>query len=253
MKAEARTDGFTLIEVLIAMGLLGIILALILNWQMSTLTVSTRTNAMARSLNDLNDVTGYVGDRVRSAVRVKVFTTGSVNSAACSDDTPCLVVVVPVITTQGTTEGVVTGFDQYVYRMSNRANVNSDDKVEDSWADTTVSGKTYTNVQVLREYRTHSTSTPPTCTATPATFATTCSTMAGLDSVTTLNMSNTQPYIVADYLTPAAELPTAQKAFTYSAGTLTLNFQNKQRVRGVTTYLPATGPFTVTVQARNVP
>lgn len=253
MNSESRTPGFTLIEVLIAMGLLGIILMLIMNWQMSTLGISTRTNAMTRSLNDLNDLTGYVGDRARSAVRVKFFNSGSVNSVACSDDTPCLAVVVPVVTTQGGVEGVVTGFDQYVYRMSNRTDVSSDDKTADSWADITVSGKTYTNVQVLREYRTHSTSTPPTCTATPATFATTCSTMANLSSVTALDMSNTQPYNVADYLTPAAELPTGKKAFAYSAGTLTLNFQNKQRVRGTTTFLPTTGPFTMTVQARNVP
>ncbi|GHF89432.1 hypothetical protein [Deinococcus ficus] len=62
-----------------------------------------------------------------------------------------------------------------------------------------------------------------------------------------------QSYVVADYLTPAAELPVGKPSFAYSAGSLTLNFQNKQQVRGITSYFPTTGPFTVTVQARNVP
>ncbi|WP_373295786.1 type II secretion system protein J [Deinococcus ficus] len=142
VKRAGAAQGFTLVELLIAMGLLGIVLTLVMNWQMSTLNISTRTNALVRSLNDLNDLTGYVGDRVRSAVRVHVFTSGTINtgttsstSTLCSPETPCLALVLPVTTPD---TGVVTGFDQYIYRMSNRANVSSDDKADDVWADTSV-------------------------------------------------------------------------------------------------------------------
>ncbi|ASN81335.1 PulJ/GspJ family protein [Deinococcus ficus] len=270
MKSAGRTEGFTLIEVLIAMGLLGIVLALILNWQMSTLNVSTRTNAMARSLNDLNDVTGYVGDQVRSAARVRVvtseFTINSSPSFACTTDYPCLLLTVP----KETDTGVVAKYQLVIFRMSPRSDVtNANDKVADSWADS--------NVNVLFEFRSKdpgtSTSAPSTCviretdssgnvtyqSTLEASSRTGCSALredtSGVHLASLTSVSNFDRYIVSDYLAPKSELGAGNVPFAYNTTTkeLTLNFRDKQRVRGTTTFLPTTGPFTMTVQARNVP
>lgn len=256
MRTDARTTGFTLIEVLIAMGLLGIILMLIMNWQMSTLSISTRTNALTRSLNDLNDLTGYVGDRVRSAVRVRVATSGlSINGKACTADNPCLAVVLP----EPRSDGEIRKYNLFVYRMDPRSEANADFVTTDSWADT--------NVAVLNEHRSEDsassivncviydpTAVPPVARTTfEASASSSCTAMRNLASQTAL--TGFGKYLVADYLARATDLPAAQQPFAYSAASkeVTLNFRDKQRVRGTTTFLPTTGPFTMTVQARNVP
>lgn len=254
------------------MGLLGIILALILNWQMSTLNISTRTNAMSRSLNDLNDVTGYVGDQVRSAARVRVVTSGfTINSSpsfSCTTHYPCLLLTVPRETDTGT--GVVAKYQLVIFRMSPRSDVtNAYDKVSDSWADS--------NVNVLFEFRSKdpgtSTSAPSNCviretdsggnvtyqSTLEASIRTGCSALrenaSGVHLSSLSSVSNFDRYIVSDYLASKSELGAGNSAFAYNTATkeLTLNFRDKQRVRGTTTFLPASEPFTMTVQARNVP
>ena len=256
MRGSVRTTGFTLIEVLVAMGLLGIILMLIMNWQMSTLSISTRTNALTRSLNDLNDLTGYVGDRVRSAVRVHMATGSlSINGKACTTDNPCLAVVLP----ETRNDGEIRKYNLFVYRMDPRSEASADFIQTDSWADT--------NVAVLHEYRSEDSgsnitncvvydpgpTTPVARTTFEASTSAACIAMRNLASQSTL--SGFGKYLVADYLARATDLPAAQQPFAYSAASkeLTLNFRDKQRVRGTTTFLPTTGPFTMTVQARNVP
>ncbi|GHF34060.1 prepilin-type N-terminal cleavage/methylation domain-containing protein [Deinococcus metalli] len=243
-------DGLTLVEILVAMAILGIVLALIINWQTQTLQLTTRTSAQAQQLADLNDMTGYIGDRVRSAVRVRVATSGlSVNSGsgnACTTSTPCLVAVMPEYTSAGTQKFVL-----YVYRMQDRSAVSTDDKTDDSWAEN--------NVQVLREYRsTDTSSTPISCLlGTGETFetaaATPCAAMRNLSTLS--SVSGLQPYLVSDYLTPSNTLPSGASPFVYTANTrsTTITVQSRKQVSGVIKTVPATGAYTLTVQARNVP
>ncbi|MFC4427726.1 PulJ/GspJ family protein [Deinococcus navajonensis] len=247
-----RAQGLTLVELLVAMAIMGIIFMLITQWQVSTLNISTRSNAMSRSLGDLNDLSGYLGDRVRAAVRVRVATSGlSVNAgagSACSADRPCLAVVLP----EYSPSGVVSRYNLYVYRMMPRSAVtHPDDKVEDPWAEG--------QVQVLKEYRSEDSGSAPThcvlgvgetfdTAAAPA-----CATMRSLGSATAF--SGLGSYLVADYLTPASSLGAGQVPFAYDSATrvITLAFQHRQQVRGQTTALPAAEPYTLQVQARNVP
>lgn len=221
------------------MALIGIIFALITNWQASTLSISTRTNAMSQRLSDLNDVTGYVGDRVRSALRVRAAISGlSVNSKVCSADFPCLAVALPKV---DASSGQTTGYTTYVYRIEERSGVSSEDKVSDAWAET--------NTRVLREYRS------PASISTDCTDITSASCAAVLGNLsTTSSFSSFQPYLVADYLTPADGLGSGVAPFVYDATTkaVTFAFQSKQQVRGQTQLIPST-PYTLTVQARNVP
>lgn len=247
MKIDA---GLTLVEVLVAMAILGIVLALITNWQTQTLQLTTSTSAQAQQLADLNDVTGYIGDRVRAAVRVRVATSGlTVNTGtgnACSASSPCLAVVIP----EGTAAGALK-YVLYVYRMQARSVVSSDDKLDDTWAED--------NVQVLREYRSADTaSTPINCVpGAGATFETSvvsaCATMRNLDTQTSL--TGFQPFLIADYLTPSDALPGGVTAFSWlpASRSVTVNVQSLRRVRGVSKTLPAASAYTLTVQGRNLP
>lgn len=251
-----RAAGFTLIELLIAMGILGVVLLLVMNWQMSTLNVSTRTNALTRSMNELNDLTGYVGDRVRSAVRVRVATSNlSINGKACTVNNPCLAVVLP----EPRDDGEIRKYNLFVYRMDPRSETNADFVASDSWADT--------NVAVLQEHRSEdSGSSILNCVVfnpgTPAPVARTtfeasnspaCVSMRNLASQT--NLTGFGKYLVSDYLTPASDLPATQQPFAYdpASRTMTLNFRYRQRVNGAVSSMPLDGPFTLSVQARNVP
>lgn len=264
MKHQHAQAGLTLVELLVAMALIGIVFAMITNWQVSTLNISTRTNATSQRLSDLNDVTGYVGDRVRAALRVRTATSGlSVNTgtgATCATERPCLAVVLP----DPNDNGQINKYVLYVYRIDPRSVLNADDKVTDTWAET--------NVAVLREYRSTDPSssgggsTPSNCIATPEQFekntfvntvaapnnVTNCTTMQNLSSAT--NFTGMQPFLVADYLTPVDELGSGVVPFAHAPTTksMTLTLQTKQQVQGRIQLTPAT-PYTLTVQARNVP
>lgn len=248
----AWTRGLTLVELLVAMAIMGVLFVLITHWQVSTLNLSARSNAASRSLGDLNDLSGYLGDRVRAAVRVRVATSGlSVNSgagSACSADRPCLAVVLP----EYSPSGVAVRYNLYVYRMMPRSAVaHPDDKVEDPWAEG--------HVQVLKEYRSEDRdSAPINCVLAPGeTFDTAaapaCVTMRNLGSAAAL--SGLGSYLVADYLTPAGSLGAGHVPFAYDSATrvITLEFQHRQQVNGQTTLMPGAEPYVLQVQARNVP
>ncbi|MDL2344039.1 type II secretion system protein [Deinococcus sp. MIMF12] len=246
--------GLTLVEMLIAMAIMGVVLVLVTNWQVSTLSISTRTNAMSQRLSDLTDVTGYVGDRVRSALRVRVAQSGSgikINGSDCTDDNPCLLVVLP----ENTDTGVITKYNLYVYRIAPRSDVNADFKVTDEWAEDAV--------VILNEYRSEDSGSSPancvpnTSTTPPKTFETdtssACTAMRNITSTGSHTLSSFGKYLVSDYLTPADELGSGTVPFQYDATnkTMTLRFQSKYQLRGVPQLLPAT-PYTLKVQARNV-
>ncbi|WP_034385480.1 type II secretion system protein J [Deinococcus sp. YIM 77859] len=248
---KRRDAGLTLVELLVAMAIIGIVFALVTNWQTSTLSISTRTNALSQRLSELNDVTGYVGDRVRSALAVRTsgFTVNAAsapNSGLCDTVTPCLAVLVPVEEAEVSGSAVVykQSFLQLIYRMEPRSTwpATDEDKVPDSWADNAAN-----NVMILREYYARCTvTTTNDCSAFKTAFSTTTA------------FSGMNRYLVSDYLTSVDSSGSAITPFTYSydatkhVGMVTLKFQGKQQVRGTTSFTPPTGPYTLTVQARNV-
>lgn len=249
-------------ELLVALALMGIVFVLLTSWQASTLDLSTRTAALSHSLAELNDTSGYLGDRIRAAVRVRVATAGlSVNSLSCTNDHPCLALVVPDHSSGGT----LARYHLHVYRLEIRSRVAPADKVADPWAEA--------NVQVLREYRSTdpfggSGSTPRDCVGSPAQLLASppmigsgapayppnnlasCQALLNLNAATSL--AGMQPYLVADYLTPAGNLGDAPFAYSPADRTVTLRFQYRQRVRGREMRTPDS-PYTLTVQARNLP
>ncbi|WP_104991455.1 type II secretion system protein J [Deinococcus sp. NW-56] len=274
MQAE---QGLTLVEMLVAMAIMGIVFVLVTNWQVSTLSISTRTNAMSQRLTDLTDATGYVGDRVRAAIAVRDsgFTvnasgaTAATNSGKCDAVTPCLALLIPESDEQ--LKGAVTLSDSsatpkigplsttgvryrvYVYRMEPRSILNADDRMDDAWADDSTN-----KVMVLREYRGVVASGSVTATVCPEAVTTAAGSTTSCNALAThfrtaSAFSGLQPYLVTDHLSLTNASGGALTPFAWDAGTrtITLRFQTKQSVRGNVTFLPAT-PYTLKVQARNV-
>ncbi|GGL10339.1 PulJ/GspJ family protein [Deinococcus radiotolerans] len=250
MKRRANEAGLTLIEILLALGIMGTVLVLITSWQTSTLNLTTRANATGRGLSELNDLTGYLGDRVRGALRVRVATGGlTVNGSSgnsCSAEQPCLAAVLPDANTAGT----VTRYVLFVYRLEPRSKVTLD-KATDAWAEE--------HVQVLREYRSGDSATSPVnCVpAAGETFETAsgpgCAALrdlAGLGAV-----RGFQPFLVSDDLTPSDQLPGGEAPFSWNAATrsVTLRVQFRQQAGGRVTTLPLTQAYALNVRARNVP
>ncbi|WP_165795169.1 PulJ/GspJ family protein [Deinococcus koreensis] len=240
-------SGLTLVEVLVAMAILGIILVLITNWQMQTLQLTTKTNAGAEQLVELNDLSGYIGDRVRSASSVRrtgltVNAASAVNAGKCDTTTPCLAVLAleEKVDTSSTPPTITRKWMRLVFRMEPRATWSGADKVPDDWADD-ASNK----VMILREYRdicTITTVPAQTCEAFKASF---------LDAA----FSGMSPALVTDSLTSVDQSGATILPFDFTAtsATVTLKFQSKRNVRGVTTFSPGAAPYTLDVQARNVP
>ena len=243
MKRGRENSGFTLVELLIAMAISGVIIMAVLSWQLSSTDASIRSNALVQSLSELNDLTGYVGDRVRSAhaIRLDGFTVNSAtasNAGKCDSTTPCLGILVldeKYDSSTGNTEKV---WKRIIYRMEKRSDWSSTDanKTKNDWAD-----KDENKIMILREYRS-------TCKVGEAG----CDPIAFKDGFSTLPaFSNMQPSLVADFLTSTDQAGTAIVPFAKTGSAVELKFQYKQPVQGKATYLPRTGPYTLTVQARN--
>lgn len=245
-------SGLTLIELLVTMAIMGVVLTALLNWQIGTLKVTADTNVRSRSLADLNDVTGYIGDRVRAAeaIRTTGFTVNAasaVNDGKCDTTTPCLAVLVPVdVVPSGTGSYETRKASAYrnwmylIYRVEPRGTWSAAEKVEvDAWADNAAN-----NIVVLREYR-------KVC---DIKATTPCSNVEEFkkDFTTNSSFSNMQAGLVMDHLTSKTPAGAAITPFTVCANKVTLRFQYATHVRGKTIYTPATVPYSLTVQGRNV-
>lgn len=244
-----RTDGLTLVEILVAMAILGIVLALVTNWQTQTLQLTTKTGVLAQQLADLNDLTGYVGDRVRSATQMRltgltVNAASAQNAGKCDSTTPCLAVLVPEQEVSGAT--ITRRWLRLVFRVESRALwSNSDvDKVPDTWADTAAN-----KVVIIREYRetcTVTISPPNDCVPFKSSFS--GAVFSGMNTA-----------LVADNLTSVDQAGAVITPFVFKpssstsipSNTLTLKIQSKKTVRGTTSFTPGDGPYTLDVQARN--
>lgn len=266
MRRAQAEAGLTLVEMLIAMAIMGIVFVLVTNWQVSTLSISARTNATAERLSDLTDVTGYVGDRVRGAIYVRdsgfKINDSAAGGGVCNAITPCLAVLISEtdpnigkVTSSAVTSGTTTlinaisstgvRYRYHVYRLEPRSSLDEKDKPNDEWADS--------NTQVLIEYRGRGPSgtiLESSCPSEEVKLSdTNCSDMIA-KFVNESHFKGLQPYLVSDYLTPAS---TTYQPFVWDSTrrTMTLRFQSKFQVRGTEQLLPST-PYTLTVQARNV-
>lgn len=120
---SSRSRGFTIVELLVATAVLGILIAAVIALTSSFLGFSRRVSAINERLTDLNDVMGYVALNARRSVRVvgqgnDVSITplgGTAFDCSLAEADPCFALVVPV-TNPGT--GAISGYDLLAYRVA---------------------------------------------------------------------------------------------------------------------------------------
>lgn len=226
----------TLIELLVAMAVLGIIFTAILSWQGFTIQASANATSTADQLRKLNDVTGYLGDRVRAAqgIRTAGFTvnpSSAVGAGACNATYPCLALLVP----EASAGTAISRCLYLIYRIEPRSALSDADKAADAWADE--------NTKILREYRVVNNTTTKNCNTFKADF----------DGRTTFSGISTY-YLLVDGLTITSSTGVNFVPFAYDTvqRLITLRIRAKQRVRGQEQYAPRNSPYEFTLRARNV-
>ena len=227
------TRGLTLIEMLIAAAIMGIVLAVIVSLLSGTLRFSSVAYSSAERLREMNDVTGYLSDSVRRAS--DVLTSGtSLNGQSCdiSDAAnPCFSVVVP----EASAGPTIDTYRQLFYRLEARSVLPADYKVANTWADA--------NTYVIKEYR-HLLCDADAVTSAPDCDAATSNAQATLTGVPW--------YLIIDGLT-LANGSGSFAPFAYDSATERFNFQFRvaDHRRGETRYTPAAGTYQLGVVKRN--
>lgn len=125
--------GFTLLEILVAIAVLGIFTAALLSFMEGTLAANRTARVQAQLMEELKDAAGYLADTLQEAKAV--LTSAQVNGQACTPPS-CLAVLVP---------DTGTNCALRAYRLEDRSAVDEDYKAPDPWADA--------NTRMLREYR----------------------------------------------------------------------------------------------------
>jgi|GEM_PF-1121861 len=234
-----RRQGFSLVEVLVAIAVLGVVIGVLITVTASTLTFSARAISDAERLAELRDVTGYMSDNIRRARAVLTDTT--VNGARCNIAdglSACFALVVPVERESDT----INTYLVLAYRIQPRSELGALYKLADAWADA--------NTFVIQEYRRVicGPSRPrkpedppppyPPCSGSPAVPPTPLPTISGA-----------RPYLVLDGLA----FDNLTQAFSYDPANrkLTLTLQVKQLHRGVVHFTPQSAPQKLQVVRRN--
>lgn len=247
--------GFTLIELLVVMAILSIMLLAITQMQGTTLAASNTLVGQANRMRELQEASGYLSDRIRSARAIQTDPSLTINGGLCmmsSTTAPCFAALVGEVRAGSTAVYGANVYMYVVYKMIPRSEVPAVDRKEDEWADTG------TNTMSLVEYRQvvcepqaypAGSTTPGQCTTvSPApTGYVTIPTSVPL-VLPTLGNSMTMN-VILDYAT----LDDASGAFTpFATGDIfTIKLRAKNRVNNNVRYTPISGPFTLKVKPRN--
>lgn len=250
---RVRTAGFTVVELLVGMAIISVVLLAIGSLQTLVFQAFTPLNGSANRLRDLQDASGYVGDRVRSATAVSTSLT--VNGVACATPpaaggNPCFALLVPEAQQVGSTPQYSANAYLYLaYALIPRSQLSVDDKTVNSWADS--------NTLALVEYRQNICQPNPTPTNLTGTCTASSPPPAGSGAVSIpaavpAALTGMSTNIILDSATTDASSGTFVP-FAYDAvtATLTLAFRLKQQERGATIYTPTDAPLQLTVKRRN--
>lgn len=220
--------GFTLLEVLVVIGILGLLVTAVANLVVGTLRTTSLAQSQAAVLTSLKDATGYISDQVRSATRVYASLTVDSNlCSATSTTAPCFGVLLPVLDNAG--NFVADSFQVRVYRLRLRNLLGANLKVANAWADA--------NTYFIEEYR-------------QGCINPNCPLNAG-------SISGGSWFLVADQLTltNTAGTITPFAITTNASGTRTgveIRLRGVVSINGRTLYIPSDSIYTTTVRARNV-
>ena len=215
-----RTTGLSLVELLLAMAIVGIVLSALLSLTVGTTRVMQTTSSTADVLRDLSDVTGYIGDNIRRARHVLPTATVNGESCAVTAALPCFALVI------GDIEGTGNDINRYrfaAYRVVPRVSLPATFKADDAWADA--------NTYAIVELRTVLCAPGPT----PCSSAT---------QLTGTTITGAESFLVFDGLsltTAGLVTGTTQPPFTHvpDSNRVTVRLRAVQRIRGEVRHSPA--------------
>ena len=218
-----NTKGFTMIELIISLALMGVVLGIVLTIQSTVLSTSQQQRRQAVTLGVLTDVTGYIGDRVKSAALVTDGVTigGVTCQRSPSSGYPCLAVVLP----QVDSSGQVTTWELHAFQYVDPAQLTTLERTP---------GLTGVNVALRESQLTSS------CGVNVPTVSTLTTCFAGTPSVSLLSDELVLP-------------GSGTAAFSYDASQqlVTLNTRSVSVQGGTITYLPLSGSYPLKIYARN--
>lgn len=235
-----RNAGLSLVELLISMGVLGILLVAIVSLTSSFLTYSGRVSTINDRLSELNDAAGYIatnGRRAMAVVGAGAVAGGSLTSIDITDGTdtftcsvpsadgPCVGFVVPVVD-RSTTASDITGFDLLAYRVIPLSAWADDPGLAEGWngADT----------PLMLEYR--------------VSLCTGCSTPPSVPSTATAVQAS---MVIPDlFLEDAGGNPIAPFDVFLDTAQMTIRLRAAGSGESVDTRVPADGPLELTVVRR---
>lgn len=239
-----RSAGFTLIEVLVTMAILGLLLGSLTYFWIGTLRVSTSAETNAQQVLTLQDASAYMADRVRGASALLyqlTLTDPDGSSRVCAlepeaTQVPCLGLLVRKINASGDIEEHL--YQAIVFAFEKRLLLGANYKISDDWLDA--------NTYMLREYRLVCTTAPLLYPATPV-----CPGDGG-------SITGVQGQLLVDGLTNAGLGGTFQP-FGLSGAEVTLRMRGVARINGRVVYFPAAdtqatpgGVYRLVVRARNL-
>lgn len=160
-----RFQGMTLVELLVAMAITGVILLGVISLTGGVLRYSGQVSTVSRLTTDLNDVLGYMGLKLRGASQfiggvdtVQINAGGS--SFACSTDSAdgsCVAAVIPVVN-RGSATAEITGYELIAFRVGTALEWPDNPGIPDGWDGP--------NTPMLFEYRA-ALSCPGSCSVPP--------------------------------------------------------------------------------------
>jgi len=224
--------GFTVIEILVATFVLGILLAAIIGLSSGYLGFSRRVSTINERLADLNDALGYIGAQARSAMNVvgadgtSVDVTVGTDTFTCATTAaePCVAFVVPVVD-RTTAASDITGFELLAYRVAPLSDWADDPGVSPGWNGA--------STPTLLEYRVQlctGCTTPP---AVPAAVTATRTSLVATDLTLVAAVGTYLPFEV-----------------TESGAVVTLRARSQGAGLEANTFVPADGPLRVTFARR---
>ena len=247
-----RAAGFSLLELLVALGILGALMLAVNSLQTGTLDISTRVNSEADRYRELTDATGFISDVIRQADHVYssvvlstdntlVPSAAQLSAAACAippvgSNPPCFAVRIPL--SESSTSNLITGYRYYAFRFVARSSLptgTSGWKVDETWLDA--------NTYAIVAY---------SCTTlnsgTPSDACGLTGTGAGVTAITGMRAA-----LVTEDLTYANYPSGTVTPFSYDSGTkqFTLQLRTAFRHSGTTRYVPGDRAYEVRVLSRN--